>query len=49
MDGGGSWLDWAITTTTTIGGAAWVDGWGLVRKCKKLPKMMDASAEEMYM
>ena len=44
---GGPWQD--LATTTTICGAAWVDGWGLVKKCKKLPKMMDASAGEMYM
>ena len=47
MEAGGPWLDWAVTTT--IGGATWLDGWGLVRKNKKLPKMMDASAEEMCM
>ena len=47
MEAGVPLQDWA--TTTTIGGAAWVVGWGLVRKNKKLPKMMDASAEEMCM
>jgi len=46
VDAGGPLQDWAITTT--IGKAAWVDGWGLVRKCKKLPKTRDASAGEMY-
>ena len=47
MDAGGPWLD--LATTTSIVGAAWVDGWGLVRKYKKRQKMRDASAEEMYM
>lgn len=45
MVAGGPWLDQA---TTTSGGAESVGGWGSVRRCKKLQRMRDASAGEMY-
>ena len=40
----GPWLDWATTTSCED---EWVDGWGSVRRCKKQPRIRDAS-EEMY-